>query len=189
FQPLPPFAFELSLPFSPLRRLLLTPLRDGIPCSSPPLPDRGRVEHSAPPAWVECSGDWLGGASGLGSPWQPPRRGVRAIHLARLRRRGTADFFILAAAAGRLRPPASASDAPLSPPGVHLCAFMRDVRGSASLRHPLPLLLHPGEVRKEQGRSGWVLLPDKERPADSLHSGPCWRKVGGVAQGLGDCHH
>ena len=65
---------------------------------------------------------------------------------------------------------------------------MRDVRGSAPLRHPLPLLLHSGEVRKEQGRSGGILLPDKERPADSLHSRSCWRKVGGVAQGLGDRH-
>src|SRR6185436_16753384 len=107
FQPLRPFAFELSLPFSPLRRLLLTPPRDGIPCSSPPLPDRGRVEHSAPPAWVECSGDRLGGASRLGSPWQPPRRGVCAIHLAHLHRRGTADFFVPATASGRLRPPTS----------------------------------------------------------------------------------
>ena len=39
---------------------------------------------------------------------------------------------------------------------------MRDVHGGAVLRHPLPLLLHSGEVRKEQGRSGGILLPDKE---------------------------
>src|SRR6185503_20726903 len=55
-----PFAFELPLHLDPPRRLLLPPPRDVIPCSSPPLPDRGRVEHSAPPAWVECSGDRLG---------------------------------------------------------------------------------------------------------------------------------
>src|SRR6185369_10419044 len=75
--PLPSSFPRPSLPYT---GSLLTPPRDGIPCSSPPLPDRGRVEHSAPPALVECSGDRLGGASRLGSPWQPPRWGVCAIH-------------------------------------------------------------------------------------------------------------
>ena len=49
---------------------------------------------------------------------------------------------------------------------------MRDVRGGAALRPPLPPLLHLGEVREGQRRSGGVLLPDEERLAVAVHVTP-----------------
>ena len=42
---------------------------------------------------------------------------------------------------------------------VHLC---EKFVGGAALRPPLPPLLHLGEVREGQRRSGGVLLPDEE---------------------------
>ena len=57
------------------------------------------------------------------------------------------------------------------------------------LRHPLSPLLCPGEVREGQRRSGGVLFPNEERPAVAVHLRAHWRKVGGVAQGVGHRHH
>jgi len=128
------------------------PQRNGIPCSSPPFPDRGRAEHGAPPAWVECTGDRLGDPSRLGSPRQPPRRGICAIHLAHFHRRGAADLFVPAVAAGRLRPPTSAPYAPLPPPDVHLCEMFVGVRPCVILFRHFFILVKSGRAKDEVGR-------------------------------------
>jgi len=58
-----------------------------------------------------------------------------------------------------------------------------------AVRRPLPPLFHPGGLRQEQGRDRGLLLPDPIQPGDVLPSRPRRRKVGGVAQGLGDRQH
>ena len=136
-----PLCLRAFLALSPLRRLLLTPPRDGIPCPSPPFPDRGRAEHGVPPAWVECTGDCLGDSGRLCSPRQPARRGVCAVHLAHFHQPGAADLLILSAAARRFRPPASTSHAALHPPNGHL-------------RPPVRMTPHPpSSPRRRRGGS------------------------------------
>ena len=81
-------------------------------------------------------------------------RGVCAIHLAHLHWRGTADFFILAAAAGRLRPPASTSDSHsllLASIFVHLCEMFVGVRPCVILFRYFFILVRSGRSKDEVG--------------------------------------
>src|SRR6185312_2799216 len=150
-KPLRPFAFEPPHPLLFCADCSSPPQQDGVPRSSPSFPNRGGTEHGAPPAWVESTGGCLGDSSRLGSPRRSTRREICAVYFAHFHRLGAADLFVLPAAAGGFRPPAPAYQAPLHPPDVNLRPLMRDVRGGAALRHSLPPLLHPGEVREGQG--------------------------------------
>jgi len=100
---------------------------------------------------VESTGDCLGDSSRLGSPQRSARRGICVVYLAHFHRLGAADLFVLPAAARGFRPPPPASHTPLDPPDVNLRPLVQDVRGGAPLRHSLPPLLRPGEVREGQG--------------------------------------